>query len=320
VVEHRRVVVVGAINVDLVVAAERLPGPGETVVGERLERHGGGKGANAAVAAARTGEEVRLVGAVGDDAHGIEALAELRDSGVDVGGVAVLAQQTTGVALIVVDGRGENQIAVAPGANAAISASHVREALREALPGAGCVLVSTEIAGAAVVAAVEEASARGVTCILNTAPPIPEVLGLLECAPILTPNAGELDDLLTRLQAPGGRAEDAPSRERLAERARALTARTRAPIVVTIGGEGALVVRPGRAPVHVPGFAATVRDTTGAGDAFNGALATRLAIGEDLLVAVRFATAAASLSVAHVGARDGMPRVAAVEAALARSP
>jgi ribokinase len=312
------VIVVGAINVDLVVAAPRLPGPGETVVGERLERHGGGKGANAAVAAARAGNAVVLVSAVGDDAHGIEALAELRAAGVDVGRVAVVAHESTGVALIVVDRHGENQIAVAAGANSAISASDVRRALRATGADAGCVLVSTEIAGEAVVATVQEVHARGVRCVLNPAPPIPAVLEVLECGPILTPNAGELGDLLARLGEPGAPAEGAAGRERLAERARALTARTGAPLVVTLGGEGALVLAPNHAPVHVPAIPATVRDTTGAGDTFNGALAARLAIGEDLLDAARFATAAASLSVEHVGAREGMPDLATIEAVRAR--
>ena len=124
------VIVVGAINVDLVVAAPRLPGPGETVVGGGLQTFGGGKGANAAVAAARAGAIVRLIGAVGDDDTGAAALAELRGEGIDVDDVAVLAGESTGVALIVVDDHGENQIAVGAGANAAIDAAHVRRSAR----------------------------------------------------------------------------------------------------------------------------------------------------------------------------------------------
>ena len=123
------VVIVGSVNVDLVVTAERLPGRGETVLGRRLERHGGGKGANAAVAAARLGAEARLVAAVGADDLGREALAELRQEGVDVDAVSQVADEATGAALIVVDGSGDNQIAVGAGANAALSPESVRHAL-----------------------------------------------------------------------------------------------------------------------------------------------------------------------------------------------
>ena len=189
------VVVVGAINVDLVVVAPRLPGPGETVVGGGLQTYGGGKGANAAVAAARAGATVHLIGAVGGDDTGIAALAELREAGVDVGDVAVLDGESTGVALIVVDECGENQIAVGAGANAAVPVDHIRQCLRSLLPTAGCVLVSTEIPPAAVAAAVEEAFTARVRCILNPAPVLPVVAELLHRGPILTPNGSELSDL-----------------------------------------------------------------------------------------------------------------------------
>lgn len=300
------VVVVGAINVDLVVAADRLPGPGETVVGPGLERHGGGKGANAAVAAARVGAAVRLVGAVGDDATGSGAIAELTADGVDVTGVAVLAGVATGVALIVVDGKGENQIAVGAGANARVDADLVTAALRTALPGAGCVLVSTEIPSDAVAAAVEAAVAAGVRCVLNPAPVIPVVAELAGLGPILTPNAGELNDLL----ALNGGVPRAPG-----EGAAGLAARTGAPVVVTLGGDGVLVADPGGTVDHVPPRPTTVRDTTGAGDTFNGVLAARLAAGDGVAEAVRTANLAASLSVRRVGARAGMPTRAEVTVA-----
>ena len=195
----RVVIVVGAINVDFVVAAPRLPGPGETVVGGGLQTFGGGKGANAAVAAARAGGTVKLIGAVGDDDTGTSALADLRDEHVDVSDVAVLAGESTGVALIVVDDNGENQIAVGAGANAHMTVDHVRACLGAALPSAGCVLVSTEIPAAVVAAAVEEAAAAGVLCVLNPAPVLPIVGDLLRLAPILTPNETELRDLLSLL-------------------------------------------------------------------------------------------------------------------------
>jgi ribokinase len=308
------VVVVGAINVDLVVAAPRLPGPGETVVGPRLDRHGGGKGANAAVAAARAGASVRLVGAVGADDTGRGALDELRAEGVDVSGVAVLEAETTGVALIVVDEAGENQIAVAAGANAALSAEHVRAALQDMLPTAGCVLVSTEIPGDAVAAAVEAATAAGVPCVLNPAPVIPAVLDLVKLGPVLTPNSTECLELAGLLVDGAGAAGPSP-RAAATDAARTLSAQSGAPVVVTLGGDGALVLVPGGDVAHLPPHRVSVRDTTGAGDTFNGVLTTRLAAGEQLAEAVQVATLAASLSVCSVGARAGMPDVAAIDAA-----
>lgn len=311
-----RVLVVGAVNVDFVVTASSLPGPGETVVGAGCERHGGGKGANAAVAAARAGGRVALVGAVGADETGNGALAQLREAGVEVGGVAVLGGVPTGVALIVVDRRGENQIAVGAGANAALTADWVARSVAERLPGAACVLVSTEIPGAAVLAAVRAAAVAGVRCVLNPAPPIDAVLDALEHAPLLTPNATELASLASRLGLDGAGWERRGTLELAALRASALSLRSGAPVVVTLGGEGALIASAGAEALHVPARAADVLDTTGAGDTFNGALALRLAAGAELEDAVRFATAAAGLSVSGEGARGGMPDAQSILAAL----
>ncbi len=309
------VVVVGAINVDLVVVAPRLPGPGETVVGGALRRHGGGKGANAAVAAARAGAAVRLIGAVGADADGTAALAGLEAEGVDVSEVVLLPDEATGVALIVVSAEGENQIAVGVGANAAVTSEHVRRALAEVLPRAGCVLVSTEIPARAVAAAVECATSAGVLCILNPAPVTRDLLELLRHGPVLTPNASESLDLLRLLDEGRGASSDgdAPGPGAAAQR---LVERTGAPVVVTLGAEGALVLAEDGSQECVPPRPADVRDTTGAGDTFNGVLATRLADGDPLAQAVLHATTAASLSVAEVGARDGMPTEPAIRAAL----
>jgi len=302
------VVVVGAVNVDLVVAAPTLPGPGETVVGGGLQTFGGGKGANAAVAAARAGATVRLIAAVGDDDHGRAALAELEAEGVDVSGVAVLGGQSTGVALIVVDEAGENQIAVGAGANAAIDADVARRRIRESLAVAGCVLVSTEISPAAVRVAVEESIAASVTCVLNPAPAVPVVVELLALGVIVTPNESELAEILKQLgEAPGGVAQTDAAK---------VVSRSGQPVVVTRGRDGVVIV--GRAADDVELIAApqvSVRDTTGAGDTFNGVLAARLAAGDSLNDAARIAVVAASLSVTQVGARGGMPTAAAIAAA-----
>ncbi|GAA4557227.1 PfkB family carbohydrate kinase [Pseudonocardia xishanensis] len=304
------VVVVGAVNVDLVVQADRLPGPGETVVGPGVERHGGGKGANAAVAAARAGAEVRYCGAVGADDTGSGALAELRAEGIDVTDVAVLDGVATGVALIVVDGRGENQIAVGAGANAAVDPAAVRTAVARSADWAGCVLVSTEISPEAVAAAVETAAAHGLACVLNPAPVAAGVVDLLGLGPVVTPNRSELGDLYALVEAGANGAETA-------EMATAVADRTGAPVVVTLGGEGVLLVDPDQGPMHLPAPPADVRDTTGAGDTFNGVLAAALAAGASMPEAAARGVAAASLSVGTVGARAGMPRAAAIDRATA---
>ncbi|MEU6702075.1 PfkB family carbohydrate kinase [Pseudonocardia sp. NPDC046786] len=309
-----RVVVVGAVNVDLVVQTDRLPGPGETVLGPGVERHGGGKGANAAVAAARVGADVRYCGAVGADDAGAGALAELRAEGIDVTDVAVLEGVATGAALIVVDVQGENQIAVGAGANAAVDAASVRSAVARSAGWAGCVLVSTEISPDAVAAAVDTATAHGLPCVLNPAPVTTELVDLLRLGPVVTPNRSELRDLFALLE--DGTGEDTAAS--VAEMAAAVTARTGAPVVVTLGGDGVLVVDPEQQATPLPAPPATVRDTTGAGDTFNGVLAVALAAGATVSEAGARGVAAASLSVGTVGARAGMPRARAIDDAIAQ--
>ncbi len=293
--DRPRLVVVGSVNVDHVVVAPALPGPGETVVGGDLARNGGGKGANAAVAAARLGADVRLLAAVGDDDLGEDALAELARDGVEVGAVARVGA-ATGAALIVVDEHGENQIAVAQGANGHVGAELVERVLPGLLDGAAAVLVSCEIPLDGVAAALALARDAGTLAVLNPAPVREGLADVLDLAPLLTPNAGEARTL--------------SGEDDLARAADALAARTGAPVVVTLGGDGALVVpragAEGRtvAPPPLPG---PVRDTTGAGDTFNGALTVELAAGAGLEDAVALAQRAAGHAVRERGARAGMP-------------
>jgi ribokinase len=299
------VVIVGSVNVDLVVAAERLPGRGETVLGRRLERYGGGKGANAAVAAARLGAEARLVAAVGGDDLGREALAELRNEGVDVDGVREVPDEATGAALIVVDDSGDNQIAVGAGANAALTRDGVQGALAGALNGAGCVLASLEVPHEAVRAAVDAGRERGVPVLVDPAPARAAALELAASGPIFTPNAAEARQLT-------GEADKRRA-------AAALNRRTGAPVVITDGSQGALLLEEPDAEVLAlpspPGVSAV--DTTGAGDTFSGTLATRIAAGDHLRAAAAFAVAAGACAVRAHGARRGMPTVAEVQAILA---
>ena len=304
-----RVIVVGSVNVDLVVTAERLPGIGETVVGGRFARHHGGKGGNQAVAAARLGADVAFVGAVGGDTFGLDARVALEADGVDVVGLLTLPGQSTGVALIVVDVSGENSIAVAGGANAALSSVQVRAALKRlALTRADVVLVGHEIRTGATHEALRLGRIAGATTILNPAPAGGLDRPTLDLADILTPNEGELE----ALAGPGGT---------IVARARRLLGKEpgRRAVLVSLGERGAMLVT-GRRSQAIHARPVQVTDTVGAGDTLNGALAAGLAGGAALPEAAQRAVVAASLAVQRAGAREGMPTAAELDGALGPRP
>jgi ribokinase len=323
-----RVLVVGSVNVDLVVAAPRLPVPGQTVTGGDVARYHGGKGGNQATAAARLGATVAFVGAVGADDMGSEARSALAAEGIDIAGV-VVTDRPTGVALIVVDPRAENLIVVAPGANGEVHAQHVTAALGRLAPGPrDVVLVCREIPPDGVRAALEIGREAGAITILNPAPADDLDAETLALADVLTPNETEL-----ALLVGGGPAGDDPesaARHLLGSRTLAGPRRTdhgpaareaadhgpaarEAAVVVTLGAAGARIVRTGGAAVSVPARTVHPVDTTGAGDTFNGALAAGLADGLDLAGAVHRAVAAAAFSTTRPGAREGMPTRAELE-------
>ena len=279
-----RVIIVGSINADLVVVTERLPAAGETTTGGTFAQHGGGKGANQAVAAARLGAEVTMVGAVGDDDLGGAALRALRDEGIDITQIAVV-EEPTGVALIVVDEHGENQIAVASGANATAFLGELD------LHGEGVMLLSHEVSAEVVERAARAAADAGWPVVLNPAPAraLPDVP-----LAVLTPNRTEAAELS---------GEDEPEAA-----ARVLADRTGAAVLITLGADGALLLEPGTEPVRLPATKIDVVDTTGAGDTVNGALAAELANGASLKDAAAFALRAAAISTTKPGARGGMPR------------
>jgi ribokinase len=316
-----RVIVIGSINVDLVVTAGRLPHAGETVIGGRFARHDGGKGGNQAVAAARLGAPTWLVAAVGDDAFGAGAREALAAEGVRLDEVLAVAGEPTGVALIVVAEGGENLIAVASGANAALDQAHVTAALGRLGPRPGdVVLVGHEIPTAAARAALRLARANGATTILNPAPAGDLDRGTFALADILTPNRQELATLVAaewhRLGRPGSPPGDpAIAARTLLER----NAQGDGPgaVLVTLGDAGALLLTGAGGPeeIHAPAVAAV--DAVGAGDALNGALAAALAMARPLGEAARLAVTAASMSTTQPGARGGLPGMAALEAQLA---
>ncbi len=294
-----RIVVVGSINMDLVTQAARFAGPGETILGKHFSTLPGGKGANQAVAAARLGAEVALIGATGADAFGQQLREGLTAEHVNLRHVARRDDCASGTASITVAG-GENQIVVVPAANAQVSPAQV-ESARDLIARADAVLVQLEIPLETVEATLRLAHRLGVPVILNPAPAQRLPADWLELASYVTPNQHELATLL-------GAAGD--------EDFRAVMQRAPCPVVLTRGSEGAWYRDTG-APVHVPGFAVDVVDSTGAGDTFNAALAVFL--GEGLAVAVRKACAAAALSVGKLGAQAGMPTRAAVDDLLRRA-
>jgi len=292
-----RVVVVGSINMDLVTLAQRFAGPGETLLGERFLTIPGGKGANQAVAAARLGAEVSLVGALGDDAFGQQLFDGLAREGIALDHVRRIDGCGSGTASITVAG-GENEIIVVPAANAHVTPAQI-EAAGDAIARADAVLVQMEIPLESVEATLRLGHRHGVPVILNPAPAQQLPAEWLKLARYVTPNQHELAILL------GADAK---------QDFRTLMRQAPSPVVLTRGGEGAWYREDGE-PAHQPGFAVDVVDTTGAGDTFNGALAVFL--HEGLPQAVRKACAAAALSVTRLGAQGGMPTLDELRAWLA---
>jgi ribokinase len=280
-----RVLVVGSVNLDTILRCDHLPGAGETVLAATMSTGFGGKGANQAVAAARLGARVGLVAAIGDDDAGAAALADLAAEGVDPGGVVVVAGQPTGRATVLVDPAGENAIVVTPGANTTLDAATVTERLArfDPVPGADVVLVSGEVP-----AACAEAAARaGVRTVYNLAPFRGLHDWLADVRPLVVLNETE--------------AAQAAGTARTADAAAHLAGLFGA-VVVTRGAAGALLVSGN--DVHVvSAHRVEPVDTTGAGDAFCGALAVGLAAGLPLRAAVAAAVRAGTIAVTGAGAR-----------------
>jgi ribokinase len=279
-----RVVVVGSVNLDTVLHCDHLPGPGETVFAGTMSAGFGGKGANQAVAAARLGAHVALVAAVGTDDAGAAALADLAAEGVDTSGVAVLAGEPTGHATVLVDPTGENAIVVTPGANAALTAATVTEHLDRLEPGPHDVLL---VSGEVPVDCAEAAIRTGITAVYNLAPFRGLHDWLADLRPIVVLNETE--------------AAQAAGTSRPADAAAGLAARFGA-VIVTRGAAGALLVD-GDGAHEVPADPVEPVDTTGAGDAFCGALASGLAAGRPLRAALAVAVRAGTIAVTGHGAR-----------------
>jgi ribokinase len=293
----KKIVVIGSTNTDMVIKSERIPAPGETILGGRFLMNPGGKGANQAVAAARLGGDVTFVAKVGDDLFGREAKALLAKEGIDTGYVLTDPAEPSGVALIMVDARGENCIAVAPGANGALTPADLLP-VRDAIEHADLLLMQLETPIATVTCAAQWAAAKGVPVVLDPAPACDLPAALLKSLHLITPNESEAERL-TGIEVTSVASAEAAAIE--------LCAQGVAQVVVTMGARGAFVYANGHGTL-VPACEAQAVDTTGAGDVFNGALAVALTEGAPLAEAVRFATRAASIAVTRLGAQASAPR------------
>src|SRR5260370_15964434 len=304
------IVVVGSLNMDFVVTVDTLPAPGEIVLGRDFQRIPGGKGANQACAAGKLARNspVRMAGRVGYDLFADHLKASLSAAGVDVSAVAATRSQPTGVAFIWVDKQGQNSIVVASGANFAFPAADV-EGMRTTFRGAGFVLFQLETPLDTVAAALLLARREGAQTMLDPAPAQALPAALLAAVDILTPNETEASILLGRV----------PARVPLSDPpALALAGLALRPnsVVLKLGDAGCYYRDAGKS-VHVPAFPVEVRDTTAAGDTFNAGLAIALAEGRPIEQALRFANAAAAISVTRLGAQSSAPSRAEVDAFLA---
>ena len=304
------IVVVGSINIDLVARAERVPVAGETVHSSDFQMHPGGKGANQAVAVARLGYPVRMIGHVGSDAFGEELRAQLVRSGVDASSVQT-SKGPSGVAMIAVAPNGNNAIVVTPGANAFVSPRDVDDNA-DAISEAGAVLTQLEIP-------LETVEYLGTLCarleiplILDPAPARALPTDLLHSVSWLTPNETEIGCCVTEMRHSSNRRETSEILDALLEQCRN-------GVVLKMGSRGSYLATKDGFRQHVNAFPVSAVDTTAAGDAFNGAFAVALMLGRSPLESAQFAAAAGAVSVTRAGAQPSMPTMEEVNIMLTRS-
>ena len=300
-----KIAVVGSSNTDMIIKVERIPKPGETVIGGIFSTAAGGKGANQAVGAARAGGDITFIARVGSDMFGDSAVAGFAQDGIDASHVLRDEDAPSGVALIFVDAKGENSIAVASGANASLTPADI-SAASEAITSADMLVMQLETPIETVQAAATLASENGVKVMLNPAPAQPLSDDLLRHVSIFTPNESEAE-ILTGIKVENTDDAEAAAKD--------LSARGVATILVTLGAKGVFVFSADFKGL-VPGFQVQAVDTTAAGDVFNGALAVALAEQKPLKEAVMFANAAGALSVTKLGAQPSAPTRAEIDSFL----
>lgn len=298
----KKICVIGSINSDLVASVDRFPKPGETLIGKEFNTFPGGKGSNQAVAAGRLGADVRMIGKVGADLYGEQNLNNLRENGVNTGGVGIEPGISTGIAVIEVDGAGENHILIIPGANNLVDSRFIDEKWEYMLEG-DIFLIQLEIPIDTVLYTVKKLKENQKTVVLDPAPARVLPDEIYQCIDYITPNETEIG-LITSTKAATGTGWKTAAANLLKKGVDA--------VLLKAGKNGAYIIRENEF-LHVPGFPVKVIDTTGAGDTFNAAFAVSLAQGKDLPESVRFANAAGALSVTAKGAQSAMPTLAAVE-------
>lgn len=294
-----RVVVVGSLNMDLVIHAPRLPQAGETLIGHTFTKVHGGKGANQAVAAARLGAQVAMIGRVGRDDHGVQLLAGLQDEGIDCRGVSTDVAQPTGIASIVVDDAGQNEIVIVAGSNGTLTTEIVAE-YQAVIDAADVVVCQLEVPYDTVFAVMQQAKASGKIVVLNPAP-VTNALPRewLALADYLIPNELEASAL-------SGVVVDSP--HSAAQAAKVLQQHGAHQVMITLGQQGVFVLAAGDVVGrHYPSPVVVALDTTGAGDTFVGGFCAALANGHAFDNAVQFGQAAAALSVTRAGAQTSIP-------------
>jgi ribokinase len=299
------IVVVGSSNTDMVIQADHLPVPGETILGGTFFMTQGGKGANQAVAAARLNGQVTFIAKTGTDIFGRQSVQAYEKDGVDTRYISSDENSPSGVALITVDSNGENCIAVAPGANGTLSVEDINHA-QDVVENAAIILMQLEIPLKVVQHVANVAETKGVRLVLNPAPACALPDDLLKKISIITPNEKEAE-MLTGVKISG--------LDSAKEAAKMLAAKGIETVIITMGSEGALIFE-GDAFEVVPAIKVKAIDTTAAGDVFNGALAVAISEGKAITDAVEFANAAAAISVTRLGAQASAPNRDEVEASI----
>ena len=289
-----KILVIGSSNTDMTIKSERLPAPGETILGGKFLMGAGGKGANQAVAAKRLGGDVTFVCKVGRDIFGDNAVKGYEKEGIDTSHI-LRSDAPSGVALILVDAKAENSIAVAPGANGDLTPADIRN-LRDVIAGASYLILQLEVPVETVLEAARIAHEAGVYVILNPAPACPLPGELFKYLSLITPNQTETA-LMTGIEA------DEASLDKAVD---ALRTKGVKDVVITLGSRGSLVCTGGKNE-FVPACKVKAVDTTAAGDTFCGALCVALSEGKSLTEAAAFATKASALAVQKMGAQDSIP-------------
>ncbi len=300
----RYVLIVGSSNIDLNIYSERFPNPGETVTGGVFKQFLGGKGANQAVASARSGSKTTFIGKIGTDTFGDQMISQLKTEGINIEHIIRDSSESSGVAVILIDKTGENMISVAPGTNFNLTPDDVKEN-NEIIRNANTLVVQMEIPSTTIEEILKMAAQGNCIKILNPAPLKPISHSILSNVDILIPNEGELLRLHSLLNFKDLKGE---KKERIIQASRDISEYGVSVIITTLGSKGSLIYDAKKNRIiDVPSLKVQAVDTVGAGDCFNGVLASMLNQGENLITSVKYASAAASIAVTRKGAQASLP-------------